>query len=82
MSASSTDWIVRLSPREGATIEDLLALPYALDVWQRDADSLIAATPEATLIEIQRRKLASIQRLGTAAEFVAEANKKGMGKSR
>jgi hypothetical protein len=82
MSPSPTDWIVRLSPGPGGTVDDLLAMPYSLDVWQRDANSLVAAAPEATLVEIERRNLACVERMGTAAEFAAQAGETGAGKER
>jgi|tagenome__1003787_1003787.scaffolds.fasta_scaffold19259386_2 hypothetical protein len=70
-------WLVRLSPVPGGTVDDLLQMPYALDVWQRDETSLVASAPHATLVEIERRKLARVERMGPTEEFAAQASTAG-----
>ncbi len=75
MAADEVRWVVRLTPPAGRTIRDLLGLPLSLDVWQREDDALIAAAPEATLRELERRKLAGVERLCTTAEY--EENARG-----
>jgi hypothetical protein len=71
MAGDEVTWVVRLTPPEGQGIGDLLRLPLALDVWGREASTLIAAAPEATLKELARRRLARIERLGTTADYKA-----------
>jgi hypothetical protein len=68
-------WVVRLSPPPGRTVRDLLEIPLPLDVWQRDADALIAAVTELTLKELEHRRLAGVERLGTTAEYEERAER-------
>jgi hypothetical protein len=73
MAADEVRWVVRLTPTAGRTVRDLLAIPLSLDVWQRQDDSLVGAAPEATLRELERRKLAGVERLCTTAEYEEQA---------
>jgi hypothetical protein len=67
-------WIVRLTPLPGADIERLLQMPLGLDVWERkrDPEVLVVAANEAQINELERRRLASVERLYTVEEFVSE----------
>lgn len=69
MTAGEVRWVVRLTPTNGQTVADLLRIPHSLDVWQREPDALIAAVPETALRELERRRLAGIERLGTTEEY-------------
>ena len=71
MAGDEVTWVVRLTPSEGRGLSDLLGIPLALDVWNREPNALIAAAPEATLKELARRRLARIERLGTTADYKA-----------
>jgi hypothetical protein len=55
-------------------IEHLLRVPLGLDVWERkrDPDVLVVAASESQLRELERRRLASVERLYTVEEFVSE----------
>jgi hypothetical protein len=64
-------WVARLTPTASTTLEALIDLPLGLDVWQRGADELVVAATAAQLDELERRRLAHVERLGTAAEYVA-----------
>lgn len=64
-------WIVRLTPPEGRTVRDLLEIPLSLDVWEREPGALIAAVAEPVLREMERRRLAGVERLCTTAEHEA-----------
>ncbi len=66
-------WVVRLTPPAGRSMRDLLRLPLPLDVWQREAGALVAAVPETALRELERRRLAGVERLCTTAEHEAAA---------
>lgn len=66
-------WIVRLTPPEGRTVRDLLEIPLSLDVWEREPNALIAAVAEPVLREMERRRLAGVERLCTTAEHEARA---------
>jgi hypothetical protein len=67
-------WVVRLTPRKGVDIEGLLQMPLGLDVWERkrDPDVVVVAATESQLSELERRRLASVERLYTVEEFVSE----------
>jgi hypothetical protein len=67
--ASDTRWVVRLRPIGGRSVDDLLRLPVALDVWQREADALVAAVEESTLHELERRGLSHVERIRPAASY-------------
>ena len=69
MAADAVRWVVRLTPPPGQTVADLLQLPLSLDVWQRERDALVAAVSTMALRELERRRLAGIERLGTTAEY-------------
>jgi hypothetical protein len=67
-------WIVRLTPRKGVDVESLLQMSLGLDVWERkrDPDVLVVAANESQLSELERRRLASVERLYTVKAFVSE----------
>ena len=70
----SPQWIVRLTPSKGVDVESLLQMSLGLDVWERkrDPDVLVVAANESQLRELERRRLASVERLYTVEEFVSE----------
>lgn len=67
-------WVVRLRPTPGSDIEQLLQMPLGLDVWERkrDPDVLVAAANESQISELERRRLASVERLYTVEQFLSE----------
>ena len=67
-------WVVRLTPMPDSDIEHLLQMPLGLDVWERkrDPDVLVVAANESQLRELERRQLASVERLYTVEELVSE----------
>ena len=67
-------WIVRLTPLPGGDIERLLQMPLGLDVWDRgrDPDVVVAAASESQISELERRRLANVERLYTVEEFVSD----------
>ena len=73
MAAAETKWVVRLHPPPGHDVDSLLKLPFSLDVWQRDASALVVAASEATLNELERRKLARVDRISTVADYQRRA---------
>jgi hypothetical protein len=70
-------WVVRLTPCAGRTVDDLLKLPLSLDVWQREPGALVAAASEPTVVEIERRRLAAVERLRTVADLERGARPEG-----
>jgi len=66
-------WLVRLTPVAGRTVDDLLKFPLSLDVWEREADAVVAAASEQTIAEIERRRIAGVERLRTIADLESGA---------
>jgi hypothetical protein len=66
-------WVVRLTPLAGRTVDDLLKVPLSLDVWQRDADAVVAAASEQTIAELERRRIAGVERLHRIADLESGA---------
>lgn len=75
MAESENLWVARLTPTATSSIDFLLALPIGMDVWERHGDALLVAASEAQLSELERRRLAHVQRLSTQAEFEARAER-------
>jgi hypothetical protein len=73
MAAGEVRWVVRLTPPAGRTIRDLLEIPLSLDVWHREKDALVAVASEVTLRELERRRLAGVERICTTQEYEARA---------
>ena len=69
-----TRWVARLLPTLNSSIDSLLNMPLGLDVWERHADALVVAASEAQLSELERRRLAQVERLSTVAGFEARAS--------
>jgi hypothetical protein len=67
-------WIARLTPTVSSSIELLLAVPLGLDVWERHSDSLVVAATEEQLDDVERRRLAEVERWSTREEFEACAH--------
>lgn len=66
-------WLVRLTPVVGRTVDDLLKVPLSLDVWEREADAVVAAASEQTITELERRRIAGVERLRTIADLESGA---------
>jgi hypothetical protein len=66
-------WLVRLTPVVGRTVDDLLKLPLSLDVWEREAGAVVAAASEQTITELERRRVAGVERLRTIADLESGA---------
>ncbi len=71
MSEQSTRWVARLTPGPNNSVDALLIMPLGLDVWERHADTLVVAASEAQLADLERRRLARVERLTTVAEYQA-----------
>jgi ribose 1,5-bisphosphokinase PhnN len=68
-------WVARLTPAPGTSVDGLLGVPLGLDVWERHGDVLVVAASETQLSEVERRRLAKVERLTTVAEFEAQARR-------
>jgi hypothetical protein len=69
---SEQTWIARLTPLSGGGVPALLAMPLGVDVWERHPGFLVVAAPESRLAEIERRRLARVDRLVTTERYVEE----------
>jgi hypothetical protein len=65
-------WIARLTPAPGRSVADLLGMRLGLDVWERHTNSLVVAAPDSRLSELERRRLARVDRLTTTAQYLAQ----------
>lgn len=72
MADGERAWIARVTPLPGATVPSLLGLPLGLDVWERHRGFLVVAAPESRLAELERRRLATVDRWGTREEYEAQ----------
>jgi hypothetical protein len=63
--------IARLRPAPELGVDGLLAMSLGLDVWERGPDHVLAAATEAQLAELERRRLASVERLGSREQYEA-----------
>lgn len=76
MTEGENRWVARLTPTANSSIEILLAVPIGMDVWERHGDVLVVAASEAQLSELERRRLAHVERVSTQAEFEARAERR------
>jgi hypothetical protein len=65
-------WIARLTPLSGGGVPALLALSLGVDVWERHPGFLVVAAPESRLAELERRRLATVERLVTTQKYEEE----------
>ena len=72
MGKGEETWIARLTPASGRSVADLLSMPLELDVWERNTDSMVVAAPDRQLRELERRRLARVDRLTTTARYLAQ----------
>jgi hypothetical protein len=79
MGQPASRWVARLIPTPGSSVETLLRLPLGLDVWERQAEALVVAASEGQLAEVERRRLARVERLSTVAEYLARGGHVGNG---
>ena len=63
MDETDQTWIARLTPLSGGGVPALLAMPLAVDVWERHPGFLVVAAAESRLAEVERRRLARVERL-------------------
>jgi hypothetical protein len=70
-------WIARLTPLSGGGVPALLALPLGLDVWERHPAFLVVAAPESRLAELERRRLATVDRLVTTERYEEQMADRG-----
>jgi hypothetical protein len=69
MPDEETRWLARLTPLRGGTVAGILDQPLGLDIWERQGEALVVAASEAQLAELERRRLAAVERLETVAAW-------------
>jgi hypothetical protein len=67
-------WIARIKPIAGTT-DDLLRMPLSLDVWEKRGEFLVVAADEGQLVELERRRIADVERLSTVSEYLQAARR-------
>jgi len=72
VAESEQTWIARLTPTAGSSVATLLDLPLGVDVWERHAEFLVVAAPESRLVELERRRLAHVERWATPTQYQAQ----------
>jgi hypothetical protein len=60
-----------VTPLPGRTVDALLGMPLGLDVWERHAAFLVVAAAESGLVELERRRLATVERIATREQYEA-----------
>ena len=73
MTKYRTRWIARLKPTVGSSIDELLRVPLSLDVWERKGEVLVVAAEDEQLAELERRRLAHVERICTVADYKTKA---------
>ena len=69
MTQTEQTWIARLTPLSGGGVPALLALPLGVDVWERHPGFLVVAAAESRLAELERRRLARVERVVTTERY-------------
>lgn len=67
-----TRWIARLTPAPGVGVEGILQTSLGLDVWERSPDALVVRAYEGQLRELERRRLATVERRWTERDYLSE----------
>ena len=69
MAAEENAVIARLRPAPELGVDGLLAMSVGLDVWERGPDHVVVAAPAAVLAELERRRLATVESLGSREQY-------------
>ena len=77
MGESERTWIARLTPLSGGGVPALLAMPLGVDVWERHPGFLVVAATESRLAELERRRLARVERLVTTERYEEQLRDQG-----
>jgi hypothetical protein len=77
MGESERTWIARLTPLSGGGVPALLAMPLGVDVWERHPGFLVVAATESRLAELERRRLARVERLVTTERYEEQLRDRG-----
>ena len=72
MGESEQTWIARLTPAVRRRRPGPARPAPGLDVWERHPGFLVVAAPESRLAELERRRLARVDRLVTTERYEEE----------
>jgi hypothetical protein len=72
VTAGDEPVVARVTPEAGSSVAKLLGMPLGLDVWERHEGFLVVAAPESHLAELERRRLARVERWATQQQYVAQ----------
>lgn len=72
MTSIERTWVARLTPLSAGGVPALLAMPLGVDVWERHPGFLVVAAAESRLADLERRRLASVERLATTERYEEE----------
>jgi hypothetical protein len=70
MDEQAIRWIARLEPLPGYGVDTLLRQKVGFDVWEREPRALIVVATEGQLREVERRRLARVERLESVAAYL------------
>jgi hypothetical protein len=70
-------WVARITPLPGRSLPELLGMPLGLDVWERHAGYLVVAAPEDRLADLERRRLATVERWTTTERYAERMTRRG-----
>jgi hypothetical protein len=73
MTKNESRWVARVTPMLNFSVDSLLEMPLGLDVWERYDEFLVVAASDFQLSELERRRLARVEKLYTIAEFQSRA---------
>ena len=76
MADKETRWVARVTPMPSFSVASLVEMPLGLDVWERHAEFLVVAASDLQLLELERRRLAHVEKLCTIAEFQSRAQRR------
>jgi hypothetical protein len=70
MNEQADRWIARLTPLPGHSVRTLLEQSIGIDVWEREPEALIVTASDIQLREIERRRLAHVERIESVAAYL------------
>jgi hypothetical protein len=76
MTDKESRWVARVTPMPSFSVDSLVEMPLGLDVWERHAEFLVVVASDLQLSELQRRRLAHVEKLCTIAEFQSRAQRR------
>ena len=76
MTDKETRWVARLTPMPSFSVDALLEMPLGLDVWERHPEFLVVVASDIQLAELERRRIAQVEKLCTVEEFQSRVQRR------